>query len=112
GSTALVTREALGGVGAITPWNYPLEIASWKIAPALAIGNSVIHKPATQSSLSMLRLAELALEAGLPQGVLNVTPGTGSETGSALGKHPGVDVVAFTGSTAAGKQIMGDAGRS
>lgn len=112
GSTALVTREPLGVVAAITPWNYPLEIASWKVAPALAVGNSVIHKPATQSSLSMLRLAELALEAGLPAGVLNVIPGSGSDTGSALGAHSDVDVVAFTGSTTAGKQIMCDAGRS
>lgn len=112
GSTALVAREPLGVVAAITPWNYPLEIASWKVAPALAMGNSVIHKPATQSSLSMLRLGDLAREAGLPAGVLSVLPGRGSETGSALGMHPDVDAIAFTGSTFAAKQIMCHAGRS
>ena len=78
GSTALVRRVPLGVVGAITPWNYPLEIAAWKLAPALASGNSVVHKPATETSLTALRLADLALEAGIPAGVLNVVPGRGS----------------------------------
>lgn len=112
GSTALVTREALGVVGAITPWNYPLEIASWKLAPALAMGNSVVHKPATGSPLSVLRLADLALRAGLPAGVLNVVPGPGGEAGEAMGMHPDIDVLTFTGSTGVAKTLLGYSGRS
>ncbi|MEU9015464.1 aldehyde dehydrogenase [Streptomyces sp. NPDC048479] len=104
---ALVTREPLGVVAAVVPWNYPLMIASWKIAPALAMGNSVILKPAEQSSLSALRLAELAAEAGLPPGVLNVVPGLGPVAGRALGLHHGVDKVAFTGSTQVGRAFLG-----
>jgi aldehyde dehydrogenase (NAD+)/gamma-glutamyl-gamma-aminobutyraldehyde dehydrogenase len=112
GSTALVTREALGVVAAITPWNYPLEIAAWKLAPALALGNSVVHKPASASPLSALRLGELALEAGLPAGVLNVVPGRGGLVGETLGLHSEVDALAFTGSTAVAKTLLGYSGAS
>ncbi|MGR0219923.1 aldehyde dehydrogenase family protein [Agromyces sp. ZXT2-6] len=112
GSTALVRRVPLGVVGAIVPWNYPLEIAAWKLAPALAAGNSVVLKPATETSLTALRLADLALEAGVPAGVLNVVPGRGSTVGGRIARHPGIDVLAFTGSTAVAKQLMIDAGSS
>ena len=112
GSTALVRRVPLGVVGAIVPWNYPLEIAAWKLAPALAAGNSVVLKPATETSLTALRLADLALEAGLPPGVLNVVPGHGATAGSRMARHPDIDVLAFTGSTAVAKQLMIDAGSS
>lgn len=112
GSTALVRRVPLGVVGAIVPWNYPLEIAAWKLAPALAAGNSVILKPALETSLSALRLADLALDAGIPAGVLNVVPGDGSTVGSRIARHPDIDVLAFTGSTAVAKQLMIDAGNS
>lgn len=112
GSTAIVSREALGVVGAIVPWNYPLEIASWKLAPALVLGNSVILKPAMQSSLSALRLADLSVEAGLPDGVLNVVTGRGGVVGKALGLHPDVDVIAFTGSTTVAKQLLHYSGDS
>jgi len=112
GSTALVRRVPLGVVGAITPWNYPLEIAAWKLAPALASGNSVVHKPATETSLTALRLADLALEAGVPAGVLNVVPGRGSSVGGRISRHPGIDVLAFTGSTSVSKQLMVAAGES
>lgn len=112
GSTALVRRVPLGVVGAIVPWNYPLEIAAWKLAPALASGNSVVLKPATETSLTALRLADLALEAGLPAGVLNVVPGKGSTVGARIAQHPGIDMLAFTGSTAVAKQLMIDAGSS
>ncbi|WP_159501199.1 aldehyde dehydrogenase [Microbacterium sp. 18062] len=109
---AIVTREPLGVVGAVVPWNYPLEMAIWKLAPALAAGNSVVLKPAEESPLSALRLAELAVEAGLPDGVLNVVPGYGEEAGQALGRHPDVDAVAFTGSTTVGKLFLRYAGES
>lgn len=112
GSTALVRRVPLGVVGAITPWNYPIEIASWKLAPALAAGNSVVHKPASETSLTALRLADLALEAGVPAGVLNVVPGRGSTVGGRIARHPDIDVVAFTGSTAVAKSLMIAAGES
>lgn len=112
GSVALVTREPLGVVGAIVPWNYPLEIAAWKLAPALAVGNSVVLKPAAESSLSALLLGQLAIEAGLPAGVLNVVPGPGRLVGEALGLHPDVDALAFTGSTAVAKLLLGYAARS
>ncbi|WP_214317587.1 aldehyde dehydrogenase [Nonomuraea sediminis] len=95
---ALVTREPLGVVGAVVPWNYPMIITSWKIAPALAMGNSVVLKPAEQSPLSALLMARLASEAGLPDGVLNVVTGFGETAGAALGRHPSVDKIAFTGS--------------
>jgi acyl-CoA reductase-like NAD-dependent aldehyde dehydrogenase len=98
-------REPLGVVGAITPWNFPMTIASWKLAPALACGNAVIHKPAEEAPLSALRLAELALEAGIPEGVWTVVTGDGS-TGAALASHPGVDKVSFTGSTEVGREIQ------
>jgi acyl-CoA reductase-like NAD-dependent aldehyde dehydrogenase len=106
GALALVTREPVGVVGAVVPWNFPLIMASWKLAPALAAGNSVILKPAEQSPLSALRVAELATEAGLPDGVLNVVPGLGPEAGQALGRHLDVDVIAFTGSTEVGRRFM------
>ncbi|MCW4355757.1 aldehyde dehydrogenase [Hoyosella sp. YIM 151337] len=106
GNLALVTREPLGVVGAVTPWNFPLDMAVWKLAPALAAGNSVVLKPAEQASLSALRLAEVATEAGLPDGVLNVVTGPGEITGKALGLHPDVDCIAFTGSTAVGKLFL------
>jgi aldehyde dehydrogenase (NAD+) len=98
-------REPVGVVGAIVPWNFPLLLASWKIAPALAAGNTVVVKPASWTSLSMLRLAEICQEAGLPDGALNVITGSGGEAGSALVRHPGVDKIAFTGSTVVGKEI-------
>ncbi|MDR7303589.1 aldehyde dehydrogenase [Haloactinomyces albus] len=103
---ALINRVPLGVVGAVVPWNFPLDMATWKLAPALAAGNSVVLKPAEQSPLSALRLAELAAEAGLPDGVLNVVPGTGETTGKALGLHPDVDCIAFTGSTDVGKRFL------
>jgi aldehyde dehydrogenase (NAD+) len=98
-------REPVGVVGAIIAWNFPLLLASWKLGPALACGNTVVLKPAEQTPLTALRFGELATEAGLPAGVLNIVTG-GPETGKALVKHPGVDKIAFTGSTAVGKEIM------
>jgi gamma-glutamyl-gamma-aminobutyraldehyde dehydrogenase len=106
GNLALVTREPLGVIGAVTPWNFPLDLAVWKVAPALAAGNSVVLKPAEQAPLSSVRLAELAVQAGLPAGVLNVVPGLGPTAGQALGRHPDVDVIAFTGSTETGKRFL------
>ncbi|MBI6944246.1 aldehyde dehydrogenase [Pseudomonas putida] len=103
---ATITREALGVIAAVVPWNFPLDMAAWKLAPALAAGNSVVLKPAEQSPFSALRLAELALEAGLPEGVLNVVPGLGETAGRALGLHPDVDCLVFTGSTQVGKYFM------
>ncbi len=109
---ALVTREPLGVVGVIVPWNYPMLMAAWKIAPALAAGNSVVLKPSEKSPLTALRLADLALEAGIPAGVFNVVPGFGPEAGSPLALHLDVDGIAFTGSTRVGKQIHVMAGQS
>ncbi|WP_237159365.1 aldehyde dehydrogenase [Mycolicibacterium rhodesiae] len=106
GNLALVSREPLGVVGAVTPWNFPLDLAVWKVAPALAAGNSVVLKPSERAPLSSLRLAELAAEAGVPAGVFNVVPGLGQTAGAALGLHPDVDVIAFTGSTATGKAFL------
>lgn len=104
------TREPVGVAGLIVPWNYPMSMAAWKIAPAVAAGCCVVLKPAEQTPLTALRLGELALEAGFPAGVINVVPGFG-EAGAALVEHPGVDKVAFTGSTAVGKAIVrGSAG--
>ncbi|ATP45565.1 aldehyde dehydrogenase PuuC [Pseudomonas putida] len=103
---ATITREALGVVAAVVPWNFPLDMAAWKLAPALAAGNSVVLKPAEQSPFSALRLGQLALEAGLPEGVLNVVPGLGEDAGRALGLHPDVDCLVFTGSTQVGKYFM------
>lgn len=112
GDLALVRRAPLGVVGAVVPWNFPLDMASWKCAPALAAGNSVVLKPAEQSAFSALRLAELAIEAGLPEGVLNVVPGFGETAGRALGLHMDVDVLAFTGSTEVGKYFLEYSGQS
>ncbi|MCU0931659.1 MAG: aldehyde dehydrogenase [Serpentinimonas sp.] len=109
---ALITREPVGVVGVIVPWNYPMIMASWKIAPALAVGNSVVLKPSEKSPLTALKLAELALEAGIPPGVFNVVPGYGPEAGSPLALHMDVDCIAFTGSTRVGKQIHVMAGQS
>ncbi|PKQ07539.1 MAG: aldehyde dehydrogenase PuuC [Alphaproteobacteria bacterium HGW-Alphaproteobacteria-12] len=103
---AMITREPLGVVAAVVPWNFPLLMAAWKFAPALAAGNSVIVKPAEQSPLSALRLAEIAAEAGIPDGVFNVVPGMGETAGQALGRHMDVDMVAFTGSTEVGKFFL------
>lgn len=111
-SLALITREPVGVVAAIVPWNYPMIMAAWKIAPALAAGNSVILKPSEKSSLTALRLAELGLEAGLPAGVLNVLPGYGNEAGAALALHMDIDCIGFTGSTRTGKLIVQMAGQS
>jgi gamma-glutamyl-gamma-aminobutyraldehyde dehydrogenase len=112
GNLAMIRREPLGVVGAVIPWNFPLDMATWKCAPALAVGNSVILKPAEQSPLSAHRLAELAIEAGLPEGVLNVVPGFGEVTGKALGLHPDVDCITFTGSTEVGKMFLTYSGQS
>ncbi len=109
---ALITREPMGVVGAIVPWNYPMIMASWKLGPALAAGNSVVLKPSEKSPLTALRLAELALEAGLPPGVFNVVPGYGHEAGEALALHMDVDAIGFTGSTRVGRRMLDYAGRS
>ena len=101
-------REPVGVVGAIVPWNFPLNLASWKFAPALAAGCTVILKPATETPLTALAMAEIMLEAGFPPGAFNVIPGSGSTTGRTLVQHPQVDKIAFTGSTEVGKQIMRD----
>lgn len=106
GVLATITREPIGVVAAVVPWNFPLMMSAWKIAPALAMGNSVVLKPSEQSSLSALRLAALVTEAGIPPGVFNVVPGLGPVTGQALGLHADVDCIAFTGSTATGKRFM------
>jgi gamma-glutamyl-gamma-aminobutyraldehyde dehydrogenase len=106
GAVAMVVREPAGVVGAVVPWNYPAQMAAWKLGPALATGNSVVIKPAQQTSLSLLRLAELAAEAGLPDGVLNVVTGPGDVVGRAIARHPDIDVVAFTGSTEVGRTFL------
>jgi 4-(gamma-glutamylamino)butanal dehydrogenase len=108
----LITREPLGVVGCVVPWNYPLMMASWKVAPALAAGNSVVLKPAEQSPLSALLLAKLLAEAGVPDGVFNVVNGYGEDAGRALGLHMDVNKIAFTGSTEVGKLMMVYAGQS
>ncbi|KWR71962.1 MULTISPECIES: aldehyde dehydrogenase [Pseudomonas] len=108
----LVTREAVGVVAAIVPWNFPLMMASWKLGPALATGNSVILKPSERSPLTAIRIAQLALDAGLPKGVLNVLPGYGHTVGKALALHMDVDTVVFTGSTRIAKQLLVYAGES
>src|SRR5207244_5676588 len=99
-------REPVGVVAAIVPWNFPLLLTAWKVAPALAGGNTVIVKPASQTPLTALALADLAQEAGIPAGVLNVVTGPGSRVGQMLVQHAGIDKIAFTGDTATGKQIM------
>jgi len=103
---AVVVREAIGVVGCVLPWNFPLLMMAWKIAPALAAGNCVIVKPAEQTSLSALRIAELAMEAGMPRGVLNVVTGLGPDVGEPLGMHGDVDMVSFTGSTETGRRFL------
>lgn len=108
----LISHQPVGVVAAITPWNYPLMMATWKLAPALAAGNSVVLKPSEKSPLSVLRLAELASEAGLPDGVLNVLPGFGHTAGKALALHNNVNVLAFTGSSRVGGMLMEYAGQS
>lgn len=108
----LVTREAIGVVAAIVPWNFPMIMASWKLGPALATGNSVILKPSEKSPLTAIRLAELALEAGIPSGVFNVLPGYGHMVGKALAMHMDVDCLVFTGSTPVAKQLFICAGES
>ncbi|MBA4177111.1 MAG: aldehyde dehydrogenase PuuC [Leptothrix sp. (in: Bacteria)] len=109
---ALITREPVGVVGAIVPWNYPMIMAAWKLGPALAAGNSVVLKPSEKSPLTALRLAELAVEAGLPPGVFNVVPGFGHEAGEALALHMDVDAIGFTGSTRTGRRMLEYSGRS
>ncbi|MBY6165261.1 aldehyde dehydrogenase [Pseudooceanicola nitratireducens] len=103
---AMVLREPIGVVGLVLPWNFPLLMLAWKIGPALAAGCSVVVKPAEETSLTALRVAELATEAGLPAGVLNVLPGSGPEVGEPLGRHMDVDMVSFTGSTVTGKRFL------
>ncbi len=109
---AMVVREPIGVVGLVLPWNFPLLMLAWKIGPALASGCSVVVKPAEETSLTALRLAELAHEAGVPRGVLNVLSGTGPDVGEPLGRHMDVDMVSFTGSTVTGKRFLGYAGES
>jgi len=106
GALGLISREPIGVVAAVVPWNFPLLMAVWKVAPALAAGNSMILKPAEQSPLTALKLAELAAAAGVPDGVLNVVPGYGETAGKAIGLHPDIDAVAFTGSTEVGKLFL------
>ena len=112
GDVVTIVREPLGVVGAVVPWNFPLLMASWKVGPALATGNSVVLKPAEQSPLTALRFAELAAEAGVPDGVLQVVPGFGETAGQALGRHMDVDLVAFTGSSEVGKLFLRYSGES
>jgi gamma-glutamyl-gamma-aminobutyraldehyde dehydrogenase len=102
----LIVREPIGVVGAVLPWNFPIMMAAWKAAPALAAGNSLVIKPAELTSLSTIRMAELASEAGLPDGVLNVVPGLGETAGQALGRHMDVDMLSFTGSTEVGRLFL------
>jgi len=109
---ALITREPMGVVGVVVPWNYPMIMAAWKLGPALATGNSVVLKPSEKSPYTALRLAELAVEAGLPKGVFNVVPGFGGEAGEALALHMDVDAIGFTGSTRVGRRMLEYAGRS
>ena len=112
GTLGLVHHEPVGVVGAIVPWNFPLMIGAWKIAAALAAGNSVVLKPAEVASLSLLRLVAICHEAGLPDGVLNVVTGAGAEAGAALGLHMDVDVIAFTGSGPVGRKLLEYAAQS
>ncbi|WP_200302793.1 aldehyde dehydrogenase family protein [Streptomyces adelaidensis] len=106
GGLDITLLEPLGVIGVIAPWNFPMPIAAWGFAPALAAGNAVLLKPAETTPLTALRLAELALEAGLPEGLLQVLPGHGPVTGNALVEHPGIAKIVFTGSTAVGKQVL------
>ncbi|MCB5410718.1 aldehyde dehydrogenase [Pseudogemmobacter faecipullorum] len=111
-AVALIRREAIGVVGAVVPWNYPLLMTAWKIAPILAAGNSCVLKPAEQSPLTGIRIGQLAIEAGIPEVVLNVVPGMGETAGRAIGLHMDIDAVAFTGSTEVGKYFMTYSGQS
>ncbi|MDR5816650.1 aldehyde dehydrogenase [Caballeronia sp. LZ033] len=106
GVVSMITREPIGVVGAVLPWNFPALMLAWKVGPALSVGNSVIVKPAEQTSLSTLRIADLALEAGVPSGVLSVVTGLGESAGQAIGCHADIDLVAFTGSTETGKRFL------
>ncbi|MEM9126366.1 MAG: aldehyde dehydrogenase, partial [Pseudomonadota bacterium] len=112
GAVGLIVREPIGVVGAVLPWNFPLMMMAWKIGPALATGNSVIVKPAEQTSLTALRLGQLALEAGVPPGVLNVITGMGPDCGAPLGRHMDVDAITFTGSTGVGRLFLEYAAQS
>ncbi|WP_281061816.1 aldehyde dehydrogenase family protein, partial [Mesorhizobium sp. M7A.F.Ca.CA.001.16.1.1] len=109
---SMIVRQPLGVVACVLPWNFPILILAWKIGPALASGNSVIVKPAEQTNMSTLRIAELAHEAGIPAGVLQIVTGPGEITGKALGLHPDVDMVAFTGSTDVGRKFLEYSARS
>ena len=111
-SVVMIVREPLGVIAAVVPWNFPLMMAVWKLGPALATGNSVVLKPAEQSPLTALRLGELAAEAGIPDGVVQIVPGLGERAGQALGRHMDVDMVAFTGSTEVGKLFLRYSGES
>lgn len=111
-SLCLVKREPLGVCAAILPWNFPILMAAWKLAPILASGNCVVVKPAKLTSLTLLKLAELSLEAGIPAGVLNVVPGSGNVIGNALANHPEIALITFTGSTAVGKNLLNCSGNS
>ena len=112
GFVGMVVREPIGVVGAVLPWNYPLMMAGWKIGPILAAGNTCIVKPAEQTSTTTIRIAELAIEAGIPDGVFNVVPGFGETAGAAVGLHPDVDCVGFTGSTEVGRMFLEYSARS
>lgn len=112
GHIAHITREPIGVVGAVLPWNFPLSLLAWKLAPALMLGNSVIVKPSEKAPLTTIKFCEIAREAGLPEGVLNVLPGMGETTGQAIGRHPDIDSLTFTGSTATGKKFLCYAGES
>ena len=105
-AVAMVVREPVGVVGCVLPWNFPMLMMAWKIGPALAAGNSVVLKPAEQTSLTALRIAELAFEAGLPRGVLNVVTGMGPEVGEPMGRHMDIDMLSFTGSTETGRRFL------
>ncbi len=109
---AMVLREPIGVVGLVLPWNFPLLMLAWKIAPALATGCSLVVKPAAETTLTALRVAELAAEAGLPRGVLNILPGGGAEVGEPIGRHMDIDMVSFTGSTVTGKRFLSYAAES
>lgn len=112
GHLSLVVREPLGVIAAITPWNFPIQMAAWKLAPVLAAGNSIILKPASLTPLTTLKLAELSAEAGIPAGVLNVVLGSGSVAGNALAEHPDIDGITFTGSTSVGKNLLVQSGQT
>ncbi len=107
--TSSVRREAVGVVGSVAPWNYPLQMAGWKVLPAIAAGNTIVLKPSELTPLTTLMLARACRDAGIPDGVVNVVTGTGAEAGAALVGHPGVDMVSFTGSSAVGRQVMATA---